>query len=376
LEHGRLYGHPIVTFPKENRWLLKMGGESLVELDITASLATIAYAKQSKFSLPQNPYVVPAVEAAYRQCGWPTYDVERIARRCVKKVVVQRLCDNGPRTSYWLDAQAEDPFPWPRAVLDCPRLIRLVSDHLPALAHYIHAERTQPPAGLGLMREEADIMLGALRQLRHRGLKALLVHDAVFVRRGDYRTAGLIVAQAFHAATGAWPAIKATDFRSPQEAAYHERNGLKMVVEWLRSKTGKAPVWPQRLDEKLLSYRRKYQRPRDHAVQALARRLVAAWKRYKQDYLRTISGPSPNSILNKVLLAAAISYREMEEGGAGPAEAEAGIRNGLRKMVVEDASPQGRKLLGEDLIQAGFPDGYWKHEPPSEAEGKVQAEAI
>ena len=414
LEHGRLYGHPIVAFPSDSRWRLEMDGEPLVELDITASLATIAYAKQSKFSLPKNPYVIPAVVDAYLKCSWPANDVERIARKCVKKVVVQRLCDGGPRNSYWLDAPGEDPFPWPRAALDCPTLIGLVANHLPALARYINSERAQPPIGLELMREEADIMLMALRGLRRRRIMALLVHDAVFVKRSEYQAGGSVVSDAFHSATGVWPTLKATEFMRPHEAALFKNYGIRPVTECLQSTTGKTPSWPRKLEEQLSSYRRQYQRHRDPAVQRLAGRLVAAWKRHKQSYLNSICHTTevpdltrindllPHSILHRALVATATIHRDLEKRGFSSAELNTLTRNGLRKMAIEDAGAlarsmrdsgevctaggerkddltadlwQGRELFHAALTDAGFP-GPWYRPLSMSLRGSSGEEAI
>jgi hypothetical protein len=334
LEHGRLYGHSIVGFPADERWRFKIDGDRLVQLDITASFASIAYARAGAV-LPDKPYHSEAVVLAYRACGYQGSEARRLAERCVKAVVTRRLSDKGPRGRYWRDGRA-----------------------LPVLAPYIKADRDSPPVGMELCLTESEIMLKALELCRKNGIPALPVHDALFVKRSQYRKAARLLAQAFQEGTGAWPTIKASDLFSPDEKTLLGAMGVGPVVEIYRSGDGsKNPWWSNNPEQWLVSYRQS-RGDLDANEQSLARRVWRAWELNKGKIPSEPPWPPSPSLLENLLIPLASLNGLMTAAGISPKDITAALRRMVR-LGVRVIPSQKHSVISDDLEKIGVSRNYW-----------------
>jgi hypothetical protein len=247
-EHGRFYGASWITWPADKRWKMLVYDKRLkqwnrlVQLNLGAGYASILYA-QKRETPPDEPYEVPKVVQAYEDCGYPDNEAKRLARRAAEAVVKRRLCDWGPRRTYWRDDPDDEPVIWPQKVMTCRKLIEAVCEHLPLIAPEIGPDRDGPPKGMALCKQESDIILATLDGCREQDIPAFPAHDAILVARTDYHRVGSIMAQRFFMATRSYPIIKATIILTPSEL---ERisNPLAPVTETLKSMDGIAkPQW-------------------------------------------------------------------------------------------------------------------------------------
>lgn len=192
---GRLYGvsdsrgHNFQLLPSEQRLTMTIGGEAVVEIDITASYLTMLH---SLHGVPFDP-----------TAGDP-YDIPEYTRPIVKAWLTATL---GHKQHF---------DKWPEKTVE--RLRKKGFDNLPP----IHAVRDamlarypilcdwaeQRVTWADLMYAESNAVIATMTRLMHEQRPSLPVHDSIIVRASDQERAVEVLQEEYHKVSGIYPKLK------------------------------------------------------------------------------------------------------------------------------------------------------------------------
>lgn len=194
---GRLYhadGQGYIGMSKDKQSLIKINGESVVEIDINASYLTIMHGLKQQ-PLPNRGDI---------------YDIGDLPREVVKKWFaisfglqkfhkqwlkgnVKDLKENCPDYRKWMTAKVVE-----RAVLE----------YFPSMADWSSGDI----GWSNLMFIESEIILGTMLELMSdHNIPSLPVHDCIIVRKSDQVLAMRILSEQFYEQTGLVPKLKLSD---------------------------------------------------------------------------------------------------------------------------------------------------------------------
>ncbi|WP_260693845.1 hypothetical protein [Rhizobium leguminosarum] len=154
--HGRLYGGFWEDLPKDQRYLLTIAGEHVVDLDFVSMFIHLAYRRQGAEPPEGDLYAIPGLE------GY---------RKIVKRLMVSLFFRNSKAQR--LPSGTKDALPegWSMA-----RLKAAASD-----IHSPIASLFDTNVGFELMALESEILVGILLELASKGIAALPMHDGIMI---------------------------------------------------------------------------------------------------------------------------------------------------------------------------------------------------
>lgn len=153
--HGRLYGGFWINLPKDQRYLLRLQGEPVVDLDFQGMFPQLAYL-EAGFGLPSSD---------------PYQDVDGLSRTAVKLGLSALLCRSTPMVRLPSELRGIVPPDW-----NAGRLVAAIEERHPLIAPLFCSG-----VGLRLMFTESRILVEALLSLIKQGVVALPVHDGLMV---------------------------------------------------------------------------------------------------------------------------------------------------------------------------------------------------
>ncbi|NEK50199.1 hypothetical protein GUK36_12260 [Rhizobium leguminosarum] len=154
--HGRLYGGFWEDLPKEQRHLLTIGGEPVVDLDFASMFIQLAYYRQG-FQPPSGDlYAIPGLEEH---------------RKAVKSLMVSLFFRNAEARRLPAGSKEALPSGW-----SMERFKAVAAALHPAIAHLFDTT-----VGFELMALESEILVGILVELASKGVVALPMHDGIMV---------------------------------------------------------------------------------------------------------------------------------------------------------------------------------------------------
>lgn len=378
--HGRLYGGFWISMPKAERWRLAIDGERLVQLDFSGMFLSLLYARAGAHA-PTNPYDIESVIAAFQSLGSTRQDAEFKARRAVKTFLNARLFDRGDRRSYPKQSPDDPTDLWPRPILGAREFAAALAGGHPLIADHVgSATGEKQPIGHELFLTESEIMLSTLENCLAEDIPALPVHDAILVKRSDYRRAVRIMSDAFEDYVQATPTIKATLLTDPFEGLFLGAAGLLAAEGVFRS----------RENEPQLEWERGHTLPVPAQYQLrggepeIANAVGRAYVRYRSAFLTFLPKGGtfePTSLLGALIAALAsaelwlcdrCSFDESEEEDRRAlVEVISGAVNQcIRVGVMRLQRAQLKELVEElkvvDLLPAGFvlPTSQWSKDAP------------
>ena len=189
---GRLYSvgeENYQMLPADERALMRINGELVVELDIRASFLTILYAQHCQtLDLSTDPY-----------------QIKGIPRHVVKQWVEMTVGHNTYHRS-WPKALKNRFFEDTGYKLQKAHPIKTVRDAVLS-KHPVIAKSLHPPIDIfDLMYLEAEAMVRAMLQLKRAyGIPSLTVHDSIIVRERDVCAAAEAVTRNFKSVCGVEP---------------------------------------------------------------------------------------------------------------------------------------------------------------------------
>lgn len=190
---GRLYarGYPSYQqLPDEERLTMKIGGESVVEIDVKASLLTILHGLMGRtLDLSRDPYEIKHIPRAVVKM-WTTMTIgfHRFHPDWPDKAV-EELAKQGIDTEHYPMAEVRP----------------LILHYIPILSDYPKQEVDV----FDLMFHESEAILGSMLTLMkdHR-IPSLSVHDSLIVPRSSIPTVQQVMAKNYHQVCGIEPSLK------------------------------------------------------------------------------------------------------------------------------------------------------------------------
>ncbi|MBY5592821.1 hypothetical protein HFO49_36470 [Rhizobium leguminosarum] len=154
--HGRLYGGFWEDLPKDQRYLLTIGGEPVADLDFVSMFGQLAYCRQGVEPPEGDLYAIPGLE------GY---------RKIVKRLMVSLFFRNSKAQR--LPSGTKDALPegW-----SMERFKSAAADVHPAIVPLFDTN-----VGFELMALESQILVGVLLELASQGIAALPMHDGIMV---------------------------------------------------------------------------------------------------------------------------------------------------------------------------------------------------
>ncbi|WP_245581790.1 hypothetical protein [Rhizobium ruizarguesonis] len=154
--HGRLYGGFWEDLPKEQRHLLTIGGEPVVDLDFASMFIQLAYCRQGLQPPSGDLYAIPGLEEH---------------RKAVKSLMVSLFFRNAEARRLPAGSKETLPSGW-----SMERFKAAAAALHPAIAHLFDTN-----VGFELMALESEILVGILLELASKGVAALPMHDGIMV---------------------------------------------------------------------------------------------------------------------------------------------------------------------------------------------------
>lgn len=154
--HGRLYSGFWEDLPRDQRYLLTIGGESVVDLDFGSMFIQLAYCRQGIVPPTGDLYAVPGLEDH---------------RKAVKSLMVSLFFRNAAARRLPVGSKEALPLGWTMERFKAAAYAR----H-PAIASLFDTN-----AGFELMAVESEILVGILLELGSKGVAALPMHDGIMV---------------------------------------------------------------------------------------------------------------------------------------------------------------------------------------------------
>ncbi len=154
--HGRLYGGFWEHLPKDQRHLLTIGGEPVVDLDFASMFIHLAYCRKAVEALTGDLYAIPGLEEH---------------RKAVKSLTVSLFFRDVAARRLPIGSKETLPSGW-----TMERFKAAASAHHPAIASLFDTN-----VGFELMALESEILVGIVLELGSKGVAALPMHDGVMV---------------------------------------------------------------------------------------------------------------------------------------------------------------------------------------------------
>ncbi|MBB6221930.1 hypothetical protein [Rhizobium leguminosarum] len=154
--HGRLYGGFWEDLPKEQRHLLTIDGEPVVDLDFASMFIQLAYCRQGLQPQSGDLYVIPGLEEH---------------RKAVKSLMVSLFFRDAEARRLPAGSKEVLPSGW-----NMKRFKAAAAARHPAIAHLFDTN-----IGFELMVLESEILVGILIELASKGVAALPMHDGIMV---------------------------------------------------------------------------------------------------------------------------------------------------------------------------------------------------
>jgi hypothetical protein len=154
--HGRLYGGFWEDLPKDQRYLLTIGGEPVADLDFASMFIQLAYCREGVAPPEGDLYAIPGLEAH---------------RKAVKRTMVSLFFRAVEAKRLPSGTKDELPGGW-----SMERFKVAASAFHPAVAHLFDTD-----VGFELMAMESEILVGILLELASKGVAALPMHDGIMV---------------------------------------------------------------------------------------------------------------------------------------------------------------------------------------------------
>jgi hypothetical protein len=154
--HGRLYGGFWEDLPKEQRHLLTIHGEPVVDLDFASMFMQLAYCHQGLQPPSGDLYAIPGLEEH---------------RKVVKSLMVSLFFRNAEARRLPAGSKEALPSGW-----SMERFKAAAAALHPAIAHLFDTN-----VGFKLMALESEILVGILMELTSKGVAALPMHDGIMV---------------------------------------------------------------------------------------------------------------------------------------------------------------------------------------------------
>ncbi|WP_245425971.1 hypothetical protein [Rhizobium sp. J15] len=154
--HGRLYGGFWEDLPKEQRHLLTIGGEPVVDLDFASMFVQLAYCHVGIEPPTGDLYAIPGLEDH---------------RKAVKSLMVSLFFRNAAARRLPVGSKEALPPGWTMG-----RFKEAARAHHPAIASLFDTA-----VGFQLMAVESEILVGILLELSSKGVAALPMHDGIMV---------------------------------------------------------------------------------------------------------------------------------------------------------------------------------------------------
>ncbi|MGR9499427.1 hypothetical protein ACU8OJ_21965 [Rhizobium leguminosarum] len=154
--HGRLYGGFWEDLPKDQRYLLTIGGEPVADLDFVSMFGHLAYCRQGVEPPEGDLYAIPGLE------GY---------RKIVKRLMVSLFFRNSKAQR--LPSGTKDALPEGWSM-----------ERFKAAASEIHAPIAplfDTNVGFELMALESEILVGILVELASKSIAALPMHDGIMI---------------------------------------------------------------------------------------------------------------------------------------------------------------------------------------------------
>lgn len=169
--HGRLYGGFWMSLPKDERYLLRVNGEEVVDLDFAGMFVQLAYLEAGAALPNRDPYG----------------GLDGLPRSVAKIGLSALLCRSGPMQRLPEGLRDQLGPGW-----NAKRLVAALEERHPRIAHLFgHG------VGLKLMKLESDILLETLRLLFQQGIPALPMHDGIMVPASSEEAARRAMARGF-----------------------------------------------------------------------------------------------------------------------------------------------------------------------------------
>ncbi|MBI1212976.1 MAG: hypothetical protein GC190_16055 [Alphaproteobacteria bacterium] len=198
-KHGRLYSvgpESYQQLPKEERRLIQIDRESVVELDIRACSLTIAYALLGEhLDVSADPYAIDALPRGVAK-SWVTMTLGHSAfHKRWSRDAVDSYLEGNPGADRSTLAKLHP----------IQEVQRLVLERHPVLCRYHESGITM----LDLMFKDSEIMVNTvLRLIRQHQAPSLPVHDSLIVRLSDSERAHCTLREEFKRVVGTEPYIK------------------------------------------------------------------------------------------------------------------------------------------------------------------------
>ncbi|WP_010069709.1 hypothetical protein [Rhizobium sp. CIAT894] len=154
--HGRLYGGFWEDLPKDQRHLLTIGGEQVVDLDFAAMFIQLAYCRQGAEPPSGDLYAIPGLEEH---------------RKEVKPLMVSLFFRNKEARRLPNGGKGALPDEWNMA-----RFKAAASQFHPAIIPLFDTN-----VGFEMMALESEILVSILLELASNGVAALPMHDGIMV---------------------------------------------------------------------------------------------------------------------------------------------------------------------------------------------------
>lgn len=154
--HGRLYGGFWEDLPKEQRHLLTIDGEPVVDLDFASMFIQLAYCRQGLQPPSGDLYAIPGLEEH---------------RKAAKSLMVSLFFRNAEARRLPAGSKEALPQGW-----SMERFKAAAAALHPAIAHLFDTN-----VGFELMALESEILVGILTGLGSKGVAALPMHDGIMV---------------------------------------------------------------------------------------------------------------------------------------------------------------------------------------------------
>lgn len=154
--HGRLYGGFWEDLPKEQRHLLTIGGEPVVDLDFASMFIQLAYCRQGLQPPSGDLYAIPGLEEH---------------RKAVKSLMVSLFFRNAEARRLPAGSKEALPSGW-----SMERFKAAAAALHPAIAHLFDTN-----VGFELMALESEILVGILMEFASKSVAALPMHDGIMV---------------------------------------------------------------------------------------------------------------------------------------------------------------------------------------------------
>lgn len=154
--HGRLYGGFWEDLPRDQRHLLTIGGERVVDLDFASMFVQLAYCHVGIEPPAGDLYAIPGLEDH---------------RKAVKSLMVSLFFRNAAARRLPVGSKEALPPGW-----TMERFKHAACAHHPAIAPLFDTA-----VGFQLMAVESEILVGILLELGSKGVAALPMHDGIMV---------------------------------------------------------------------------------------------------------------------------------------------------------------------------------------------------